>query len=88
MLSFLRLLQLQLGASVIGLAGGAESMSNAPMVVEGMRWGTKMGNAVVNDWLHTTLHDPWGNGHMGCTGENVADRYGISTVSIGQYSTA
>jgi acetyl-CoA C-acetyltransferase len=77
---------IQLGESTISLAGGAESMSNAPMVVGGMRWGTKMGNATVVDWLHATLHDPWGNGHMGCTGENVADRYGITRERQDAYS--
>ncbi|WP_221795860.1 beta-ketothiolase BktB [Aquisediminimonas sediminicola] len=77
---------IQLGESDISLAGGAESMSNAPMVVNGMRWGTKMGNATVVDWLNATLHDPWGNGHMGCTGENVAARYGISRERQDAYS--
>ncbi len=77
---------IQLGESDISLAGGAESMSNAPMVVNGMRWGTKMGNAAVVDWLNATLHDPWGNGHMGCTGENVAARYGITRERQDAYS--
>jgi acetyl-CoA C-acetyltransferase len=67
-----------LGESQIALAGGAESMSRAPFSIQGHRYGQRMGDGVVYDWLHNTLADPFGHGAMGCTAENVAAKYGIS----------
>ncbi|CAG2153368.1 beta-ketothiolase BktB [Cupriavidus numazuensis] len=70
--------QIQLGESSIAVAGGAESMSRAPYAVEGMRYGQRMGDGKLYDWLTNTLSDPFGHGHMGCTAENVAEKFGIS----------
>ncbi|MBP0623765.1 beta-ketothiolase BktB [Cupriavidus consociatus] len=70
--------QIQLGESGIAVAGGAESMSRAPYAVEGMRYGQRMGDGRLYDWLTNTLSDPFGHGHMGCTAENVAEKFGIS----------
>ena len=61
-----------LGEASITIAGGAESMSRSPFSISGMRFGTKMGNAVAYDWLTNTLADPFGHGQMGDTAENVA----------------
>ncbi|CDX33070.1 acetyl-CoA acetyltransferase [Mesorhizobium sp. SOD10] len=66
------------GDSRIVLAGGVEVMSRAPFSVEGMRYGRKIGNGVVYDWLSNTLADPFGHGGMGDTAENVAEKYQIS----------
>ncbi|MDP2119191.1 MAG: beta-ketothiolase BktB [Hoeflea sp.] len=66
------------GDSRIALAGGAEAMSRAPFSVEGMRYGRKMGNGVLYDWLSNTLADPFGHGGMGDTAENVAQKYNIT----------
>ena len=66
------------GESSLAIAGGAEVMSRAPFSVEGMRFGRKMGNSQVYDWLLNTLSDPFGHGGMGDTAENVADRYQIT----------
>jgi acetyl-CoA C-acetyltransferase len=68
---------IRLGESQIAVAGGAEAMSRAPLSVQGMRFGNRMGDSVVYDWLHNTLADPFGHGAMGCTAENVAAKYGI-----------
>jgi acetyl-CoA C-acetyltransferase len=68
---------IRLGESTIAVAGGAEAMSRAPLSVQGMRYGHRMGDGVVYDWLHNTLADPFGHGAMGCTAENVAQKYGI-----------
>lgn len=70
--------QIQLGESSIAVAGGAESMSRAPYVVEGLRYGQRMGDGKLYDWLTNTLSDPFGHGHMGCTAENVAKKFDIS----------
>jgi acetyl-CoA C-acetyltransferase len=69
---------IMLGDTKIAVAGGAESMSRAPYAMPGARWGTRMGEAAVVDMLTGALTDPFGNGHMGITAENVAKRYGVS----------
>ncbi|MES2320811.1 MAG: acetyl-CoA C-acyltransferase family protein [Pseudomonadota bacterium] len=67
-----------LGDSDIAIGGGAESMSRAPHMVRGARWGTRMGDASMTDMLLGSLHDPFHAIHMGVTAENVAERYGIT----------
>ena len=62
----------------IALAGGVEVMSNGTHVVQGFRWGSKMGDAKVYDMMLGALQDPFGHGHMGITAENISDRYQIS----------
>lgn len=69
---------IRLGDSKIGIAGGAETMSRAPYSIDGMRYGKRMGNSQVYDWLSNTLADPFGHGAMGDTAENVAERFQIS----------
>jgi acetyl-CoA C-acetyltransferase len=66
------------GETDIAAAGGAESMSNAPHVLKSARWGNKMGDMVMIDAMLASLQDPFDNGHMGITAENVAERYGIT----------
>ena len=65
------------GEADIAAAGGTESMSNAPHVVTSARWGNKMGDIAMIDAMLASLQDPFGNGHMGITAENVAERYSI-----------
>lgn len=67
-----------LGEQDVALAGGAESMSNAPLLCMTARNGQKMGDQVLVDAMLGALHDPFGNMHMGVTAENVAERCGIS----------
>lgn len=69
---------LALGEHDIAVAGGAESMSNAPHMVLAVRNGQKMGNVDMVDAMLGALHDPFENIHMGVTAENVAERCGIS----------
>ncbi|WP_138470367.1 beta-ketothiolase BktB [Poseidonocella sp. HB161398] len=68
---------LRLGEASIVLAGGAESMSRAGYLMPGIRWGQKMGETQAIDMMTAVLTDPFGNGHMGVTAENVAEKYGI-----------
>jgi len=69
---------MKLGEAGVAVAGGAESMSNAPYHDHGQRWGRKMGDAPLVDALVQTLSDPLGGFHMGITAENVAERHGIT----------
>src|SRR6476619_5486834 len=61
------------------VAGGTESMSNAPYLLKGARWGYRMGNGdVIDSMLNEGLMCAIGNCHMGLTAEEVAKRYRIS----------
>ena len=67
-----------LGDTDIAIGGGAENMSRGAYILPGARWGTRMGDAQMVDFMVGALHDPFKNVHMGITAENVAERYGIS----------
>ena len=69
---------IMLGDTDIAIGGGAESMSRGPYIVPALRWGARMGDTSVVDYMNGILHDPWQKVHMGITAENVAARYGIS----------
>jgi acetyl-CoA C-acetyltransferase len=61
------------------LAGGTESMSHAPYLLEGARWGYRMGHGqVIDAMLQEGLTCAIQGCHMGVTAEEVASRYGIS----------
>jgi acetyl-CoA C-acetyltransferase len=61
------------------LAGGTESMSNAPYLLPGARWGYRMGNAeAIDSMLHEGLTCAMCSCHMGMTAEEVASRYNVS----------
>lgn len=62
----------------IAVGGGSESMSRGPYLDTAARYGARMGNAELIDYMIGILHDPWDGMHMGITAENVAARYGIS----------
>ena len=67
------------GDGEVYLAGGAENMSQAPFLLQGMRSGHKFGNGVlVDSMLQDGLTDPTHAYHMGITAENIAERYQIS----------
>lgn len=66
------------GVADIALAGGVESMSNAPYSVTGLRHGARMGDSTNRDWMIGTLNCPFDNVHMGITAENIAAELGIS----------
>ena len=62
----------------LALAGGVEVMSSGTHVVQGLRWGSKMGDSKIFDMMLGSLQDPFGHGHMGITAENISERYQIS----------
>lgn len=68
-----------LGDADIVVAGGTESMSQAPYVLQQQRWGARMGDSKVLDTLLSDgLMDAFDGYHMGITAENVAEKYGIT----------
>jgi acetyl-CoA C-acetyltransferase len=69
----------QTGNSSIVVAGGMESMTNAPYLLPQARKGYRLGNGqVVDSMVHDGLWDIYNDYHMGVTGENVAEKYGIT----------
>ncbi|MGO4439187.1 beta-ketothiolase BktB [Rhizobium sp. RAF56] len=66
-----------LGNADVALAGGAENMSRAGHLLQQARNGQKMGDVVATDMMVGALTDPFGNGHMGMTAENLAERGAI-----------
>ena len=69
---------IKLGDASIVLAGGTECMSRSGYLAPAARWGQKMGDAALIDMMVGALSDPFGNGHMGITAENVSQRYQVS----------
>ena len=78
--------QILLGDVDTAIAGGAESMSRSPYLVPAQRWGQKMGDATMIDTLIGTLNDPFGNGHMGITAENVAAKWSIDRTTQDEFA--
>ena len=70
---------IQTGNSSIVVAGGMESMTNAPYLLPQARKGYRLGNGqVIDSMVHDGLWDIYNDYHMGITGENVAEKYGIT----------
>lgn len=79
--------QITLGDSRFALAGGAESMSRgAYLLPPQARTGLRMGHATVTDLTLGILSDPFGSGHMGCTAENIASRYGLTREAVDRFA--
>jgi len=69
----------QLGDSEMVVAGGMESMCNAPYLLPKAREGYRLGNGeLIDSMINDGLWCAFENYHMGCTGEVVADEYSIS----------
>ena len=76
-----------LGDAEIVVAGGMESMSNAPYLIKGARTGLRLGNSeVLDSMIVDGLWDVYENFHMGQTGELVAEKYGISRQEQDQFA--
>jgi acetyl-CoA acyltransferase 2 len=79
--------QILLGESRVVLAGGTESMSQAPHVVRGARWGLRLGPAApLEDTLWEALRDSECGLSMAETAENLAERYGIGRADVDAYA--
>lgn len=67
------------GDADIIVAGGMESMSQAPYVLKGARWGQRMGDGkMVDSMINDALWDAFNNYHMGVTAENIAKEWNLT----------
>ena len=70
---------IQVGDNKVVIAGGAETMSAIPYLIDKARFGYKMGPGELRDSMfYDGMVDPFVNYHMGVTAENVAKKYGIT----------
>ena len=78
---------IQLGDAEVVVAGGMESMTNAPYVLPKAREGYRLGNGVLVDaMIHDGLWCAFENYHMGNTGEVVAERYNVTRAEQDEYA--
>lgn len=70
---------IMLGDADVILVGGTESMSRAPFVANGMRWGARMGDTkMVDSMINDSLTDAFNQYHMGITAENIAEQWKLT----------
>src|SRR6266446_4945586 len=78
---------IQLGDTDIVVAGGMESMSNAPYLIPQARQGYRLGNGILVDaMIHDGLWDAFNDYHMGCTGEVVSERFKVSRAEQDEFA--
>jgi acetyl-CoA C-acetyltransferase len=78
---------IQTGNAEIVVAGGMESMTNAPYLLPQARKGYRLGNAqMIDSVVNDGLWDVYNNYHMGLTGENVAEKYGVTREQQDEYA--
>jgi acetyl-CoA C-acetyltransferase len=79
--------EVKLGDAEIVVAGGMESMSNAPYLLPKAREGYRLGNGTLVDaMIHDGLWCAFENYHMGNTGEVVAERYNVTRAEQDEYA--
>ena len=77
---------IQLGEASMVLAGGMESMSQAPHVIRGMRWGVGFGEGKLEDSLFVALTDSYCNMPMAVTAETYAGQQGVTREMQDEYA--
>lgn len=78
---------IMLGDADIILAGGTESMSNAPYLLPKGRFGYRMGDGkIIDSMVHDGLTETFNNYHMGMTAENIAKRWNISRAEQDEFA--
>src|SRR5689334_24809050 len=77
---------IELGEGSVVLAGGMESMSQAPHVIRGARWGFRLGEGKLEDSLMVSLMDSYCGCYMAVTAENLARKYEISREEQDQFA--
>jgi acetyl-CoA C-acetyltransferase len=78
---------IRLGDHEVVVAGGMESMSNAPYLVTGAREGLRLGHGkMIDSMVQDGLWDVYEDFHMGCCGEVVAEKYDISRQMQDEYA--
>jgi acetyl-CoA acetyltransferase family protein len=79
---------IQLGEATRVLAGGMESMSQAPFVIPGARWGLRLGSSTLIDMLMSSLYDTYCGLYMAQTAERVAKKYGLTRENQDEFACA
>src|SRR5246500_1599529 len=80
---------IQTGNNSVVVAGGMESMTNAPYLLPQARKGYRLGNAqIIDAMVYDGLWDVYNDYHMGITGENVAEKYGITREEQDQFAVS
>ena len=75
------------GNADIVVAGGMESMSRAPYLVQQGRFGYRMGHAQLEDsMIRDALTDAFGGYHMGITAENIAEEWGLTREQLDEFA--
>jgi acetyl-CoA C-acetyltransferase len=75
------------GDAEVVVAGGTESMSRAPFLLPGVRWGERLGHGQALDhMIHEGLTDAFHDIHMGITAENLVEKYAISREDQDRFS--
>ena len=78
---------IKLGEADVVVAGGMESMTNAPYILDKARDGYRMGNGVVIDsMIHDGLWDPYNNCHMGTCGDKTAAEFDFSREQLDEFA--
>lgn len=78
---------IQCGDIKVAVAGGMESMSQAPFLLQKARWGYRMGpGEVIDEMIKDGLWCSLGNTHMGITAENIAEQLKISREEQDQFA--
>jgi acetyl-CoA C-acetyltransferase len=71
----------------IAVAGGAEVMSRGLHAIQSLRFGQRLGDTTIIDMVTGALTDPFGNGHMGITAENIAKRRHVTRTEQDEFAT-
>lgn len=79
-------LEILTGQADTVLCGGAESMSQAPHVLYGARWGLRLGQAPMIDSLWEALYDPYAELTMSATADRLAQEFGISREDADEFA--
>ena len=75
------------GDADIVVAGGMESMSRAPYLVQQGRYGYRMGHGALEDsMIRDALTDAFGGYHMGITAENIAEEWGLTREQLDEFA--
>src|SRR5690606_19224655 len=79
--------EILLGEADVVIAGGTESMSQAPFAARDIRFGVRLGQQpALEDTLWSSLYDSWAGCSMGQTAENLAREYGITREDADAYA--
>jgi acetyl-CoA C-acetyltransferase len=78
---------ISLGDADIIMAGGTENMSQSPYLMKSARWGARMGNAEITDYMvNDGLWDVFNDYHMGVTAENIAKQWNITRTEQDEFA--